>query len=514
MNIVVVGGGTAGWLTALYAKKIFSNDNIILIESEEIGILGAGEGSTPNFIDLLDFLEIPTSKLIKNCNSTIKNGIKFTNWTKDGDYYHHNFDSKNYASNDYNFKQSNNFIENDTNFSHYISILQNDKVKDYAFMDKLSENFSVPFIKLNGFCSEEKILDFNVIGSWSLHFDATLLAKYLKSIGEKRGIVRKEGVVKQILNDNEGNIYKIETNNDQILCDFVFDCTGLKRLIIGNHYKSKWKSHSKFLPAKKALPFFLEIDKDIPPYTEAIAMDYGWIWKIPLQNRYGCGYVYDSNYLSDEDAKKEIENYLGFEPIYPRKDKGAFNFEAGCFESIWIKNCLSVGLSSGFIEPLEATSIMQSIIILKRFISNKENLITNNNYIKQQFNELFIKETDEIVNFLYLHYITNKKNTPFWENFTKNNKIPDFCKYIVEVCNDKTLSHSFDFVEQKIFGALQYYYILLGNEIIKKQKMLKQTNNFHDLNQKIKDYTHIKNSQELVVSSAINHKEFIDYLKS
>ena len=129
--------------------------------------------------------------------------------------------------------------------------------------------------------------------------------------------------------------------------------------------------------SKKAIPFFLEMDKEIPPYTEAIAMDYGWMWKIPTQDRYGCGYVYDSNYISDDDAIKEIENYLGFEPQYPRKEKGAFSFSAGCFEDIWIKNCLSVGLSAGFLEPLEATSIMQTIFALKRFMSDKQNLYTN-----------------------------------------------------------------------------------------------------------------------------------------
>ena len=504
MNIVVVGGGTAGWLTALYAKKIYKEHEITLIESEEYGILGAGEGSTAYFINFLDFLEIPYTDLIKNCNATIKNGIKFTNWSKDNDNYFHPFGSTSKASNDHNFNLNSRFIESNAAFSHSCASLKNHNLKDYAFIEKISDEMCVPFIKNN------EIQIVNEFSNISIHFDAKLLATYLRFIGEKRGIIRKEGIIDKIFNDADGYINKIKTKKEEIECDFVFDCSGFKRLIIGDHYKSSWKSYSEYLPAKKAIPFFLEIDKKIPPYTEAIAMDYGWIWKIPLQNRYGCGYVFDSDYISDEDAIKEIENFLGFEPTYPRKDKGSFNFEAGCFEDIWIKNCLSVGLSSGFLEPLEATSIVQAILVLRRFMSDKQNLQTKNNFIKKKFNEVYLNETQEIVDFLYLHYTTNKENTTFWKNFNKNNKMPKQISYILNICKDISLNNNFDLFNG-IFPLPSYQYVLMGNKIINNEIMKKNSIFVLD-DTKIQDYENILNNQKILIPKLLTHNDFIDII--
>lgn len=505
MNIVIVGGGTAGWLTALYAKKIYSESNIILIESEDYGILGAGEGTTPNFISFLNFLEISVNDLIKNCNSTIKNGIKFTNWSTKQKSYFHPFFSSSIASNDYNFQLNSNYEENDTSFSHYCASLKNHKLNNYSFVQKISNELKVPFIKNKNTNQLDQFADF------SIHFDAKLLAKHLKYIGEQRGIIRKEGIVEKIFNDSKGFIYKIKTNKESILCDFIFDCSGFKKLIIGNHYKGVWKSHSNSLPTKKAIPFFLKMDKEIPPYTEAIAMNYGWMWKIPLQNRYGCGYVFDSDFISNEDAIKEIENYLGFEPEYPRKEKGAFDFSAGFFENIWIKNCLAVGLSAGFIEPLEATSIMQTIIILQRFMSNKENINSKNEIIKKQFNNICLKETNEIVDFLYLHYTTNKKNTEFWKNFTKNNLMPVNINYLFNTCKDKPLSNNFDLLNYKIFPIPSYYYVLIGNDILTYKDMKKNAK--HILNKiKLSNYDFILEQQTKIIPNLLTHNQFIDII--
>ena len=505
MNIVILGGGTSGWLTALYAKKIYNNEKIILVESEEYGILGAGEGTTPNFIDFLNFLEIPITELIKHCKSTIKNGIKFTNWSKEGDSYFHPFVSKSLASNDYNFILNNSFLEKNTSFSHFCASIKNNKLKDYSFVEKISNELKVPYVL------DKKNNALDNFANIAIHFDAKLLANYLKLIGKNRGIVVKEGIVNKIVCNSDGYISQLQTNNEKIDCDFVFDCSGFKRVIIGNYYKAKWKSHSNHLPAKKAIPFFLKMDEKIPPYTESIAMNFGWMWKIPLQHRYGCGYVFDSNYISDQDAIKEIENYLGFEPEYPRKDKGSFNFVAGCFEDVWIKNCLAVGLSSGFIEPLEATSIMQQILVLQNFMSNKQNIVIKNELIKKRFNEIYLKQTQEVVDFLYLHYITNKKNTSFWKNFVKNNEIPKNIKYILNICNDKPLNNEIDLYNNTIFNLSSYYYVLLGNKILKIKK-IKEQSVFLLNNEKINNYKNILKEQKILIPKLLTHNNFIDII--
>jgi tryptophan halogenase len=501
MNIAIVGGGTAGWITALYAKKTHPNKNIILIESEEIGILGAGEGSTPHLISLFDFLEIPFSDLVKNCNATVKNGIKFTNWSNESDCFFHPFGSNSIASNDYNFSL-NKYLEQDTGFSHIVSSKFKHTLNDYAFVQKISNNFLVPFVRNNEQLVLNPILKFDNVANWSLHFDARTLAQYLRKIGELRGIVRIEGIVNKIETDENGYINKLLVNDKYIDIDFVFDCTGFKRLIIGNFYNAKWKSHSNHLPAKKAIPFFLPVEKKIPPYTEAIAMNYGWMWKIPLQHRYGCGYVFDSDFISDDEAKKEIDNYLGFEVESPK----TFSFNAGCYEKIWIKNCLALGLSSGFIEPLEATSLWQLESTLKLFFS-----LYNKNNNKITLNKYYLNQTQEVVNFLYLHYVTNKSNTNFWKNFVQNNNMPDFIKNILEYIKNEPITELNFKNTESTFSFVNYFYILIGNKIIQKENLEKYL-----LFMKIdhsEEYLNILKNQNKIIPLLINHKNFLLELK-
>jgi tryptophan halogenase len=507
MNIIIVGGGTAGWLTALYAKKTYPNENIILIESEEIGILGAGEGSTPHLIGLFDFLEIPFSSLVKNCNATVKNGIKFTNWSNESDYFFHPFASNSTASNDYNFSL-NKYLEQDTGFSHIVSSKFKHTLNDYSFVQKISNNFLVPFVKNNEQLVLNPILKFDNVANWSLHFDARTLAQYLRKIGELRGILRIEGIVNKIETDENGYINKLLVNNKYIDIDFVFDCTGFKRLIIGNFYNAKWKSHSNHLPAKKAIPFFLPVEKEIPPYTEAIAMNYGWMWKIPLQHRYGCGYVFDSDFISDDEAKKEIDNYLGFEVESPK----TFSFNAGCYEKVWIKNCLALGLSSGFIEPLEATSLWQLEDTLKLFFSLSNNILNKNKSSKNFLNNIYLKQTEEVVDFLYLHYITNKQNTIFWKNFTKNNKIPYFIDNVFKILKNKPIE-SLDFYNRLgNFHIPNYFYVLIGNKIITEVDLKKYLSLMKQ--DKTDQYLNILDNQEKIISKCVSHNNFLNELKN
>jgi len=511
MNIVVVGGGTAGWLTALYSKKIFPEHNITLIESKEIGILGAGEASTPHLIEVLDFLEIPTSEIIKNTNATIKNSAKFTGWSKNKQesFYHPFVYYDNRLSEQVGYSNS---YESNTNYFHLYNYLNDIPNDQYCFINKVCNKNEVMFSKINHFQDIDPILNYEQVGSWSLNFDAKLLAEYLTKIAEIRDIKRIEGKVKEISLNKEGEVDSLLLENDQsIQCDFVFDCSGFAKLIIGKKYSSKWISYKKYLPTNKALPFFLEIDKEkeIPPYIEAIAMDYGWMWKTPLQNRYGCGYVYDSNYLSDEDAKKEIEDYLGFEPIYPRKDKGAFSFEPGCFEKIWIKNCLAVGLSSGFIEPLEATSIMQTIFTLQNFFSNKHNILTKNQNIKNHFNSINQKSSFSIMEYVYWHYVTNKDNTEFWKNFTKNNKIPNLIKNILNINKERILSQKdFDIGNNIHFNVEDFLCVLFGHKLLDKKMLEKYREEIQNYEEK---NNILRYSQDARI--CISHKEFLEDLK-
>jgi len=504
-KIIVAGGGTAGWLTALYAQRTFPFADITLIESEEYGILGAGEGGTPHLVEVLEFLEISIPEIIANCQATIKTSIKFTNWSSSRKSYHQPFYVKDSVTNDYSWSLKSLYEEEVTNYAHLVAPTFDDDLKDYSFLEKSGESNKVPFVK-----NPETML-IEPHSSFSLHFDARLLAAYLKSVAISRGVKHEEGIISEIVSDEEGYITALKTNKVFLPCDFVFDCTGFRRLIIGNFYKSTWKSHTDKLPCKKALPFFIEMGEDVPPYTEAIAMKYGWIWKIPLQNRYGCGYVFDSDYISEKEAAEEIESYLGYEPHYPRADKGAFDFTAGCYEKIWIKNAFGVGLSTGFIEPLEATSIMQAIVMLRKFMSNVANLEVRSDQIRDKLNTVFLAQTLETVDFLYLHYASARKDTEFWKDFSTRNKASHRVQYLLDVAKEKVLTRNFDFYESALFESIAVNWILIGNGLIDKQTLLRLGEPYLTPSKR-QEYANLIAKDNALIAKFMNHKEFLTAL--
>jgi len=434
-EIVIVGGGTAGWLTALTAQHYMPYSNVTLIESEEIGILGAGEGSTPQLVELFKILNIPLSEVVNLTGATIKNGIKFTGWNGPDElldpinknYYYHNFGGLDNQITMEKLDYKNTFNKYPLTFFQALY----HKISGFEFdvSSILNERNKTPFIYTGlGSSFDDPITPYTGIASYGIHFDASHLALFLKNKGVDRGIKHIEGKVVDFKTDTDNDITAvILEDGSKIDVDFIFDCSGFKRLIIGNFYKAPWKSYSSDLPVNRALPFFLpqEDPNNIPTYTESIAMKYGWMWKIPLQHRYGCGYVFDSNLVSEEDARKEIEDYLGFEPQYPREDKGSFKFDAGYYETPWVNNCISVGLSSGFIEPLEATSIWQSITVLQEALHDRYRLLKRTPEIINKFNRKMCKWNSDISDFIYMHYMGNKSDTEFWTRFKDPNKVPE-----------------------------------------------------------------------------------------
>lgn len=353
-KIVVIGGGTAGWLTALSMNKFMPYSEVTVIASSELGILGAGEGTTPHFLTLLKDLDIDEQGLYDHAKATVKNGINFSNWNGDGKDYFHPFWEDEYA----------------------------------------------------------------------LHFDANLLAKHLQTIGLSRGVKLIDDIVIDINEKANGYIKSLTLKElGEFEADFVFDCSGLRRLIIGEHYKSTWNSYADILPAKRAMPFFIDHDDtDLEDYTGAIAMKYGWVWKIPVQGRYGCGYVFDSDFITDEQAKAEVEEMLGHSITVPR----FFDFKAGSFDKTWIKNCISIGLSSGFTEPMEATSIWIQVKSLQHLSKMLPQYIRDGERVVEDYNNIVRNMNNDLMIFIHLHYLTKRDDSEFWTTFTTKNKTPEF----------------------------------------------------------------------------------------
>jgi tryptophan halogenase len=507
-NIVVVGGGTAGWLSALYAKSVLPSSNVTVVESEDIGILGAGEGSTPQLIDFFDYVGIPISRLIKETASTIKSGIKFTNWKNDNNYYYHSF-----------------LVQNNLGFEGYRlhanstsaptsligSVIDSEDLSKSDYISKLSEQHKAPFQIRNNSSADsvDPIFRYHSDAVFSVHFDANKLASLLKDVALERGVHHVEGTVSSSVLDAYGDIkqLKLDGHSNTIDVDFIFDCTGFARVFIGKTFNANWKSHADKLPVNAAVPFFLPQDKKIPAYTESIAMKYGWMWKIPLQDRYGCGYVYDSSLISEKQAVEEIESYLGFEPKYPRKDKGGFKFSAGYYTEPWQKNCIAVGLASGFIEPLEATSIWVTIMTLQNALSNLEVMTSRDTRNADQFNKRFVEINNQIADFIYFHYMSNRTDTEFWKKFTVENA-PERVKDILS-----TWEHRLPYYDQhqgELFGMQNWVSIAAGVERLNKNLITKSYNNSPALQEAHRRYKDLKRRQDFTVKNSVDHREFLE----
>jgi tryptophan halogenase len=483
-KLTILGGGTAGWLTALYLKKIFPKYNVILIESKKIGIIGVGEATTPNIVYFLQYLNIDILNLLKETKGAIKNGINFENWNGDNKKYFHGF-----FENLVNFSLPPIFESNC--FSYYLNNLINKKLdfNKYTYNAKISYEYK---IDLKNIC-------------YALHFDTNLLSDYLEKIAISRGVKYVNGEFKNVSVDKNNNITKISLKNNLIFdCDFIFDCSGFNRLLIGKHYKIKWKSYKKHLPMKKAIPFWLENDKKIEPYTTALAMKYGWVWKIPLQHRIGSGYIFDSNYINEEQALNEVEKKLN-KKIKVNK---IINFEAGRFEKFWHKNCISLGLASSFIEPLESTSIfltIQQLLNLNHFIND---LFNQNEKSISLFNEMVNKNMDETLNFVYLHYITKRKDSLFWKNFKKDYLPPPEFKDKLDLLKENNLKF-FDIDEVKktaFFPLSSYLMVANGLDLFTKKINI---NYYENITPNINQYLNLINDKS---KEAIDHSEFLNKL--
>lgn len=404
-NIVIVGGGTAGWLTALFMQKIFDKDaNISLIESESIGILGAGEGSTPNFPGILSFLGINFRDFVVKTNATHKLGISFENWNGDGEKYYHPFGT-------YNLKYDWMSDENVNNVPKYIGYLSKNKL-DYhkhILSNRLAEANMSPLLKELNDGVENSV-------NYGFHFDAHLVAKYLRKIGERRKINRVEGVVKEFLLNERGDIKKIILKDGtRVSSDFVFDCSGFNRIIIGKLYKTNWLSYSNSLKVSAAITFQIPHNGNtIFPYTKAIAMKYGWMWMIPLQNRIGCGYNFDESFIGADKAKIEVEELLGQKIDIAN----VIQYNAGRFEKVWVNNCVAIGLSAGFTEPIEATSIFTSVNQLFSLdVETIEKCIAGSDEPAKFYNEQAALFNDYTKDFLQYHYFTKRTDTNFWKEY-------------------------------------------------------------------------------------------------
>jgi tryptophan halogenase len=402
-RVVVVGGGTSGWFAALQLRRVFNSSvEVVVISAPEIPIVGVGEGGVLNLMTMLRDLNIDLKGFIEQTGATLKLGFRYERWRTGGDddYYYHLFSGE---------TEEGGWVE--SGFHPYLSGLFNHGIDigrylaSYEYCEQRK-----PFQEVLSKLTQGK----SNFGA-SLHFDTFRVGQYLKKIARSRGVIHVEEKVQDFSLDVEtGNVTAIQLLERNIPCDFVVDASGFSRLLIGKKYEGQWCSFADFLPMNRALPFHMLHDQNkIELVSRATAMNSGWVWQIPLKERIGAGYVYNDQFITDEQAQQEVEQWLGH-PISPAKP---ISFEAGYYQQIWKNNVVAIGLASGFVEPLEATSIGQMLVQLSLFAMLVKE---NDGVISQQSIDYYNKQNAQgwqgIRDFIRMHYDTGRSDTPFWRH--------------------------------------------------------------------------------------------------
>jgi tryptophan 7-halogenase len=411
-HIVIVGGGTAGWMVAAAMGHVFRGTSmrIDLIESEEIGTVGVGEATIPEILKFNAIIGIDEAEFMRETKATFKLGIEFVDWQREGESYFHPFGV-------YGMDMEG------ISFHHFwMKAMQegtNSRLEDYclAWQAATRGRFAHPSGPPNAPLSTL---------AYAYHFDAVLYARYLRRLAEGMGVHRHEGRVADVQLDSEsGNIESVRLTDDRSFSgDLFIDCTGFTGLLIEKTLESGYDDWSQWLPCNSAVavPSVVEGARALRPYTRSSARPAGWQWSIPLQHRNGNGYVYSNQHISDDEAAATL---LANVDGTPSADVRQLRFTTGKRKQVWKKNCIAIGLASGFLEPLESTSIhlIQSAItkLITLFPDNP-----NDEVNRGLFNRLIDQEFITIRDFLILHYnATERSGHTFWD-YVRTMTVPDF----------------------------------------------------------------------------------------
>ncbi|TPG42514.1 tryptophan 7-halogenase [Sphingomonas koreensis] len=408
-NVVIVGGGTAGWMTAAAFARFLNNGytQVTLIESEEIGTVGVGEATIPPIINFNRLLGLHDNEFIKETSATFKLGIEFVNWGGLGERYFHPFGAHGQDLQGVHFHQL------------YLRERQRRVLPDISAWSMSAVAASMGKF---GRPSEDAKSPIREL-FYAYHFDAGLYAKYLRRYSEANGTRRVEGrIVDTELRAEDGFVTGVKLADGQTITgDLFIDCSGFRGLLIEETLRTGYDDWQHWLPCDRAIAVPTSYAGDPDPFTRSTARSAGWQWRIPLQHRMGNGLVYASEFISDEDAERELLGNLEGEPLAPPRK---LSFTTGRRKQSWNRNVIALGLSSGFIEPLESTSIhfVQSGIsrLISLFPDLRFDPIERDEY-NRQMGALY----EDVRDFIVLHYkATQRDDTPFW-NRCRTMPIPD-----------------------------------------------------------------------------------------
>lgn len=461
-KIVIVGGGTAGWMSALIMARqwIAQGVQVELLESPEVGIIGVGEGSTPALKMFFDSLDIAEAEWMPECNATYKCGISFENWSihAEGERYFHPFSAA---------------LDRQTLpiFMHNVQArLRGADV--YVHPDRFFVASRIARECLSPVAPENFPFDVH----YGYHFDAVLLGQFLRKKAVARGVVHRVCHIAQVQQDDAGNIAALLTDTGEVhAADFFVDCTGFTSLLLQKTLQTPFVSYSNNLLNDAAVAMPSEIGEKIPSETVSTALKHGWAWKIPLTNRYGNGYVYSSAFCSADEAERELRECLGLlEADIPVRH---LKMKIGRAQEHWVKNCLAVGLSQGFIEPLEATAlflVQQTIAVFADYFTRGE---FTDRY-RAEFNQRINGHFDGVRDYIVTHYKTSsRRDTDYWRANTADQQ--DISTSMRELYSawfaGKDLAAEVQRLEiGHYYPAPSWYCILAGMGIVPKAEQLRK----------------------------------------
>jgi len=449
-NIVIVGGGTAGWMTAAAMAELLNHPevNITLIESEAIGTVGVGEATIPHIRLFNKLLGLKEHDFVRKTNATFKLGIEFVDWDELGKSYIHPFGE--YGVN-----------MDGLSFHHYW--LRHQQLGDTTSIDDY--NLQIMSARAEKFHPPQNIKNSPLRKiEYAFHFDASLYAKFMREYSEDHGVSRVEGKVTSVQQNPESGFVESVTLEDgqTIAGELFFDCSGFRGLLIEQTLKAGYEDWSDVLPCNRAVAQASRKSGDPIPYTRSTAKTAGWQWRIPLQSRTGNGHVYCGEYMSDDAALETLHAGMDSEALGSPK---FLKFTTGKRKEIWKKNVISLGLAAGFMEPLESTSIHLIQTSIARLMANFPDKHFNQADI-DYFNQRSLLEYEQIRDFLILHYkVTKRDDSAFW-NYCRTMDIPHTLEERMNIYMENARLYRHD---NELFGEVSWFAVMHGQGMSPKR---------------------------------------------
>lgn len=487
-NIVIVGGGTAGWMTAAALSKLLgASYHIRLVESDEIGIIGVGEATIPHINEFNQALGIDEDEFLRATQGTFKLGIEFVNWGALGERYIHGFGRLGQASDAMPFHHF------------WLRMQQSGKASP---LEVYSMNTAAPrhakFMRARPDMAGSPMQDL----VHAFQFDASLYARFLRNYAEKRGVLRTEGKVMQVQQRaTDGFIDAlVMENGERIAGDFFIDCSGMRALLIEQTLHAGYEDWSHWLPCDRAIAVPCESAGPLLPMTRSTAHSAGWQWRIPLQHRTGNGHVYSSAFMEPDQATSILlENLDGATMAEPRH----IRYQTGRRKKFWSHNCVAVGLASGFLEPLESTSIH----LIQTAISRIANFFPRSGFDAAdvaEYNRQTSVEYEHIRDFLVLHYkVTKRSDSAFW-NYCRNMPVPDTLQRKIDLFSSNGRIYR---EKDELFTEMSWLQVMIGQGILPRAY-----HPFADLRPEAEVAAYLKNVERVIercVKAMPSQAEFI-----